>query len=53
MHQRVCTCDVGPEEEGYNKSKALKYKFVDITAILVASEIDVCLPILDRVVHSS
>ena len=46
-----CTCDAGgEEEEGCNKSEALKYKLVAIAAILVAGAIGVCLPILGKVI---
>ncbi|RZC47143.1 hypothetical protein C5167_040087 [Papaver somniferum] len=42
-----CTCE--PEdEEGVNKSQALKLKFISISVILTASAIGVCLPILGR-----
>ncbi|KAI3911125.1 hypothetical protein MKX01_039728 [Papaver californicum] len=42
-----CTCE--PEdEEGANTTKALVLKIVSIAAILTASAIGVCLPILGR-----
>ncbi|KAF8365195.1 hypothetical protein HHK36_032795 [Tetracentron sinense] len=41
-----CTCD--SEDEGRNKSEALKFKLAAIASILVAGAIGVCLPILGK-----
>ncbi|EEF34635.1 zinc/iron transporter, putative [Ricinus communis] len=43
-----CTCDAEEEEGDRNKSEALKYKLGAIAAILVASAIGVCLPLLSK-----
>ncbi|KAI4308614.1 hypothetical protein L6164_031670 [Bauhinia variegata] len=41
-----CTCD--EEEEGRNRTEALKYKIVAIASILVAGAIGVCVPMLGK-----
>ncbi|KAL3715361.1 hypothetical protein ACJRO7_007141 [Eucalyptus globulus] len=43
-----CTCD--KDDEGSNKSQALKYKLAAIASILVAGTVGVCLPILGKTV---
>ncbi|KAI3979479.1 hypothetical protein MKX01_001671 [Papaver californicum] len=42
-----CTCEPGGEE-GLNKTKTLVLKIISIVAILTASAVGVCLPILGR-----
>ncbi|XP_065616568.1 zinc transporter 8 [Quercus suber] len=43
-----CTCDT--EDEGRDKTKALKYKLAAIASILVAGAIGVCIPILGKAI---
>ncbi|KAL6144140.1 hypothetical protein ACLB2K_054835 [Fragaria x ananassa] len=45
-----CTCDA--EEEGGNRSEALKYKLGAIASILVAGAIGVCIPIIGKTIPS-
>ncbi|KAK7836360.1 zinc transporter 3 [Quercus suber] len=43
-----CTCDT--EDEGRDKTQALKYKLAAIASILVAGAIGVCIPILGKTI---